>query len=113
MGVETLTAWPPRVNVSLQRSRTMTDDRESDTKPPAQEPRDHYFEDPGVAIRGNAVHLLRNGGQAFPVWLAAIEAARSTVSLEMYIFEDDSIGFRFADALGRAAQRGVTVRVLY
>jgi cardiolipin synthase len=35
------------------------------------------------------------------------------VSLEMYIFADDKIGERVADALCRAARRGVTVRLLY
>ena len=31
----------------------------------------------------------------------------------MYIFNDDAIGRQFADALGRAARRGVEVRVMY
>ena len=91
----------------------MTDDRTRDTSPPGPAPSDHYFEAPDLAIRGNSVSLLRNGEQAFPAWLAAIEAARLTVSLEMYIFEDDAIGTRFWEALARAARRGVTVRVLY
>ena len=78
-----------------------------------QSPDDHFFEDPRAGIRGNAVRLLRNGQEAFPVWLAAIEAASISVSLEMYIFENDSIGVRFAEALSRAAQRGVAVRLMY
>ncbi|HVV51529.1 MAG TPA: phospholipase D-like domain-containing protein [Polyangia bacterium] len=73
----------------------------------------HYAEDPRALIAGNAVRLLRNGAEAFPAWLAAIDAARTRVSLEMYIFSDDGIGRRFAEALSRAAQRGVAVRVLY
>ncbi|HEX2659651.1 MAG TPA: phospholipase D-like domain-containing protein [Polyangia bacterium] len=74
---------------------------------------EHFFEDHRSGIRGNAVRLLRNGQEAFPVWLAAIEAATVSVSLEMYIFEDDSIGQRFAEALIRAAKRGVVVRLMY
>jgi cardiolipin synthase len=70
-------------------------------------------EDPGALIQGNAVRLLRNGAEAFPAWLAAIDAARVRVSMEMYIFNDDVIGRRFAEALARAARRGVTVRLLY
>jgi cardiolipin synthase len=72
-----------------------------------------YIEEPRSLISGNAVRLLRNGAQAFPAWLAAIENARQRISMEMYIFADDKIGQRFADALCRAAQRGVSVRLLY
>ena len=72
-----------------------------------------YVEDARALIAGNAVKLLRNGAEAFPAWLAAIDSATRRVSLEMYIFSDDGIGRRFAEALGRAAQRGVEVRLLY
>jgi cardiolipin synthase len=72
-----------------------------------------YAEDPRALVVGNRVGLLRNGAEAFPAWLAAIEAATVRVSLEMYIFSDDAIGRRFAEALSRAAQRGVEVRLLY
>jgi cardiolipin synthase len=71
------------------------------------------IEDPRALLAGHAVRLLANGAEAFPVWLAAIDAARVRVSLEMYIFSDDVIGRRFADALVRAAGRGVDVRLLY
>jgi cardiolipin synthase A/B len=72
-----------------------------------------YVEDPRALIAGNRVALLRNGAEAFPAWLAAMAAATSRVSLEMYIFNDDAIGRQFAEALSRAAQRGVEVRLLY
>src|SRR5262245_65886967 len=72
-----------------------------------------YIDDPRELIAGNAVTLLRNGREAFPAWLAAIAAAKKRVSLEMYIFSDDTIGRRFAEALGAAAARGVEVRLLY
>jgi cardiolipin synthase A/B len=71
------------------------------------------IEEPESLIGGNDVRLLRNGAEAFPAWLAAIDAAKARISLEMYIFNDDLIGRRFADALSRAARRGVVVRVLY
>lgn len=71
------------------------------------------MEDPKALIAGNAVRLLRNGEEAFPAWLAAIDAARERISLEMYIFNDDPIGRSFAEALKRAAARGVKVRLLY
>ena len=72
-----------------------------------------YVEEPRELEAGHAVRLLRNGAETFPAWLAAIEAAQQRISLEMYIFNDDSIGRQFADALGRAARRGVEVRVMY
>jgi cardiolipin synthase len=72
-----------------------------------------YIDEPRALIAGNAVHLLRNGREAFPAWLAAIAAAKRRISLEMYIFSDDTIGRRFAEALIAAAARGVHVRLLY
>jgi cardiolipin synthase len=72
-----------------------------------------YIEDPHELLGGHAVKLLRNGAETFPAWLAAIEAARVRISLEMYIFSDDAIGRRFADALIGAAARGVEVRLIY
>jgi cardiolipin synthase len=72
-----------------------------------------YVEDRRELVGGHAVRLLRNGDETFPAWLDAIESARVRISLEMYIFSDDAIGRRFADALIAAAHRGVEVRLLY
>jgi cardiolipin synthase len=72
-----------------------------------------YVEDARELVPGNAVKMLHNGVETFPAWLDAIERARERVSLEMYIFNDDAIGRKFADALIRAAGRGVHVRVMY
>jgi phosphatidylserine/phosphatidylglycerophosphate/cardiolipin synthase-like enzyme len=102
MGAETLTARPPVVNdlplgVSSENLGKDAASRAID---------DQYVEDPRRLMSGNAVRLLRNGEDAFPAWLAAIDSARVRVSMEMYIFNDDAIGRRFADALSRAARRG-------
>jgi cardiolipin synthase len=59
------------------------------------------------------IELLRDGTEAYPRWLAAIDSAESEVLLEMYWFDADTIGARFAAALERAARRGVHVFVLY
>ncbi len=72
-----------------------------------------YIEEPETLLCNNTVRLLCNGSEAFPAWLAAIDAAQIRVSLEMYIFNDDRIGRRFADALAQTARRGVEVRLLY
>lgn len=63
-------------------------------------------------VSGNRIVLLENGEAYFPDVLAAIDAAEREVHLETYIFEDDATGSRVADALRRAAARGVTVRVM-
>ncbi len=61
---------------------------------------------------GNAVELLCSGRELFPALIAAIDGAQREVWLETYIYADDPTGNRVADALVRAASRGVTVRVL-
>ena len=61
---------------------------------------------------GNRVGLLRSGREYFPALILAIESAKREVWLETYIFADDPAGRMVADALVRAAQRGVVVRVL-
>ncbi len=61
---------------------------------------------------GNEVRLLVNGDAAYPTMLEAIDGAQHTVALSTYIFDNDHAGIMFADALERAVQRGVEVRVL-
>jgi len=61
---------------------------------------------------GNAITILHNGDAAYPQMLAAIEAARQTIALSSYIFRADAAGNPFIEALIRAKQRGVEVRVL-
>jgi cardiolipin synthase len=63
-------------------------------------------------LEGNRLTLLRNGEQYFPALVAAIDAAREEVFLETYIFADDETGSLMADALARAAARGVLVHLL-
>ncbi len=61
---------------------------------------------------GNRVEPLFGGDQAYPQMLAAIDAARHSVALSTYIFDHDTIGRTFAQALARAHARGVQTRVL-
>ncbi|MHC4180531.1 MAG: phospholipase D-like domain-containing protein [Planctomycetota bacterium] len=61
---------------------------------------------------GNRVSPLVNGDQAYPAMLEAIEAATRSVTLSTYIFAHDGTGQRFLDALRRAVDRRVEVRVL-
>jgi cardiolipin synthase len=61
---------------------------------------------------GNTIQMLKNGEQAYPAMLAAINAARHCVYLTTYLFESDSTGRGFIAALASAVRRGVDVRVL-
>ena len=65
-----------------------------------------------IPLRGNRVTLLNSGPEYFPAVEAAIDAARRDVRLETYIYQADAIGERIAEALKRAAGRGVAVRVM-
>ena len=63
-------------------------------------------------VAGNRIALLRSGSEFFPALIAAVDGAQHEIWLETYIFADDPAGRAVADALARAAHRGVTVRVL-
>ncbi|MEX2126446.1 MAG: phospholipase D-like domain-containing protein [Woeseia sp.] len=60
----------------------------------------------------NLVEPLENGDEAFPPMLDAIASARRSIALATYIFDNDAVGVRFADALIAAHARGVAVRVI-
>ena len=61
---------------------------------------------------GNRLALLQNGPDTYDDWIAAIGRAERWVHLDNYIFQDDAVGRRFADALKEKAREGVPVRVL-
>jgi cardiolipin synthase A/B len=59
------------------------------------------------------VEVLRDGDQTFPAMLAALGAARHTISLETYILAADRTGRRFKEVLVDRARAGVKVRIIY
>ncbi len=63
-------------------------------------------------IAGNTVDALINGDEAYPAMLTAIDAATRSIALTTYIFDRGRVADQFVDALARAVQRGVAVRVL-
>lgn len=63
-------------------------------------------------VGGNQVVLLRNGTEYFPALEQAMDAARTEIHLQTYIYEDDAIGRRIAAAMARAVGRGVSVCLL-
>ena len=63
-------------------------------------------------VPGNQVTLLQNGEAYFPAIETAFDRASHEIYLETYIYKNDATGQRIADALKRAALRGVKVYVL-
>jgi cardiolipin synthase len=61
---------------------------------------------------GTAVAMLRNGDEAYPLMLEAIESARVSIAFSSYIFKIDDMGDKFIAALMAAKARGVTIRVI-
>ncbi len=61
----------------------------------------------------NRVKLLINGENKFPDLLEAIANAKNHVHIEYYIFENDDIGNKIAEALMAKAREGVKVRLIY
>ncbi|MBO5653417.1 MAG: hypothetical protein J6S44_04300, partial [Clostridia bacterium] len=55
--------------------------------------------------------LLVDGKRAFPVILSAIAEAKETLLINMFIWRDDAIGNKMAEAVLSAAERGVKVRL--
>lgn len=60
----------------------------------------------------NVVQLVRGGKEFFRLLEELIDNARHTVHLQTYIYDEDETGTRVAEALKRAAQRGVKVYLL-
>ncbi len=61
---------------------------------------------------GHRLQLLQNGAELFPAMVRAIDQARQLVHLETYIFEFAGEAVQVAQALERAAGRGVVVRLV-
>jgi cardiolipin synthase len=64
-------------------------------------------------IPGNTARLLPDYADSIAAMTAAVDAAERYVHVEFYIFTRDESTYLFFDALKRAHDRGVKVRVLY
>jgi cardiolipin synthase len=67
---------------------------------------------PSTLRPDHALTLLKGGGELFPAMVEAIAAARAEVMVETYILDFRGAVIPVAEALERAAARGVTVRVV-
>ena len=63
-------------------------------------------------LEGNRIEPLDNGDEAYPAMIRAIDGAEHSITLLTYIFRNDRAGVPVAEALARASDRGVEVRVL-
>lgn len=66
---------------------------------------------PVLASSHNRFELFTEGDDLYRAMLADIAGAGQSVDLESYIFADDDIGRRFAEALAERARAGIRVRV--
>ena len=63
-------------------------------------------------VPNNRATLLKNGVETFDSLLTAFRAARMSINMEVYIFDDGKIATEFAQALSERAREGVEVRLL-
>ncbi len=60
----------------------------------------------------NSVEILKNGVRTFPSMIAAIRAAKRTITMETYIYWDGEIARVFAEALAERCRAGVEVKLI-
>ncbi|EPC02999.1 phospholipase [Litchfieldella anticariensis FP35 = DSM 16096] len=66
----------------------------------------------GMWREGNHFTLLPEAKRFIPEMFAAIEQARSSILIELYLMESGRLAEGMIDALGRAAERGVSVMLM-
>jgi cardiolipin synthase len=65
-----------------------------------------------TVTEGDRYEVLENGDRIYPPMLEAIEAAKTRIVFESFIYSDGEISKRFTDALAAASRRGVEIRVV-
>jgi cardiolipin synthase len=63
-------------------------------------------------VGGNRVEILFNGDETFPAMLRDVKAAKSTITFAQYLYEDGSIAYELAEALGDRCRSGVHAYIL-
>src|SRR4030095_7071799 len=61
---------------------------------------------------GNRIDVLLNGDETFPVMLAEIGKAKSTITFAQYLYEDGSIARDLAQAFAELCRAGIAVDIL-
>lgn len=67
---------------------------------------------PSATIEGNRLTLIPRGRERRAAIIELIDSAKRSLSVLFYMFSDDPVGREVRDALVRAAERGVDVRLL-
>ena len=65
-----------------------------------------------AVLGGNRVDVLLNGDQIFPAKIAAIKAARKSITYAQYVFEEGTPAADTAQALAERCRAGIPVHVL-
>lgn len=82
-------------------------------EPPARTIRAIAFRAADVPlVKAADLRILLDAAANYPAWEDAIEAARTSIHLEMYLIHPDATGQRFRDRLAAKARDGVAVRLL-
>lgn len=83
--------------------------------PPVYKPIIDLFINQNLALPfgNNNLQIFREGDEFFLRLIADLGAAKSSIHLDMYIFEDDALGSLIADVLIDKVRQGVEVRVIY
>jgi len=63
-------------------------------------------------VSGNDVEIYNDGDEFYPAMLHAIECSEHSVTMEQHLFWGGQVGRRFAQAFAKAAQRGISVKLL-
>jgi cardiolipin synthase len=102
-----------RTTETLKRTARRIGDRiRPDRRPATRTGAFRHALEPEDLQQGHTVDLLVDGDEAFPAMLDAIEAAQQSIWLETYIFESDTIGRIFIEALAKRAREGIEVLIL-
>ena len=66
-----------------------------------------------LPFKDNQIDIMTDGYAFFPELLKDIAQAKHHIHIDMYIIEDDALGYLVTDALIDKARQGVLVRVIY
>ena len=66
-----------------------------------------------LPFKDNKIDIITDGYAFFPELLKDIAEAQHHIHLNLYIIEDDALGYLIADALMAKARQGVEVRLIY
>jgi len=109
-GIKTGIAVTAVLQVAAVAAVVTIDERRKRREPPTGE--FPHFDPKQAAVDSTEITTYTFGHDLYDDMLEAIESATETVYFETYIWKADDIGYRFRDAIIRAAERGVETYVI-